>query len=180
MSQARLLACPACARHIRVSEPVCLFCGLVLPDSFGAEPAIPPPPRLTRAGLVSYRARAIAASTAALVTASCGGSLTASTSETDASSAHDSAYGGGDTSALYGADSATGDSALQEDSSGGGFTGGSTTAYGGPGLEPVDASAIDAGVTDATLTPDTAPPVLDASDPDVFRYPVLYGAPPMP
>src|SRR5580692_3003795 len=111
MSQARLLACPACARHIRVSEPACLFCGLVLPDSFGAEPAIPPPPRLTRAGLVSYRARAIAASTAALVTASCGGSLTASTSETDASSAHDSAYGGGDTSALYGADSATGDSA---------------------------------------------------------------------
>lgn len=179
MSQARLLACPACARHIRVSEPACLFCGLVLPDSFGAEPALSPPPRLSRAGLASYRARAIAASTAALVTASCGGSLTASTSETDASSGRDSAYGGGD-SALYGADSATGDSALREDSSSGGFMGATTGAYGGPGLDPLDASETDAGATDATLTPDTAPPVLDASDPDVFRYPVLYGAPPMP
>jgi len=80
MTKARLLACPGCARHVRVSEPACVFCGLVLPKSFADKPALPRPPRMNRAGLFAY-AGVLAASAAALVTSSCGGSLEAGSSE---------------------------------------------------------------------------------------------------
>jgi hypothetical protein len=39
----RLVACPSCARHVRVGEGDCPFCGRSLGDSFGARP-LPPPP----------------------------------------------------------------------------------------------------------------------------------------
>jgi hypothetical protein len=45
----RLLACPACARHVRVDEPCCPFCRVDLPGDFGAGPApVPPPAWATR------------------------------------------------------------------------------------------------------------------------------------
>ncbi len=47
-----LVACPACARHVRVSETACPFCGSVLPDSLReSAPPAPPGVRLTRAAL---------------------------------------------------------------------------------------------------------------------------------
>jgi hypothetical protein len=56
---------------------MCVFCGILLSNSFGEAPALlPPPPGLNRSALYTYRARAIAASTAALLTASCGGAVT--------------------------------------------------------------------------------------------------------
>jgi hypothetical protein len=46
---ARLLACPSCARHVRVDEARCHFCSEVLPDDFGAGPVpVPPPAWLSR------------------------------------------------------------------------------------------------------------------------------------
>ena len=55
MSQPRLVACSSCARHVRVSETACPFCGSVLPDSLreGAPPQ-PPGARLTRAALFAF------------------------------------------------------------------------------------------------------------------------------
>jgi hypothetical protein len=55
---ARLLACPVCARHVRVDERRCPFCVAPLPDSFGADPLPAPPPRgLNRADLYRFKAR---------------------------------------------------------------------------------------------------------------------------
>jgi hypothetical protein len=53
--KARLLACPACTRHVRIDELRCPFCGGPLPDSFGKVAAPSPPPAgLSRAGLYAY------------------------------------------------------------------------------------------------------------------------------
>jgi hypothetical protein len=58
---ARLLACPVCARHVRVNENRCPFCDLALPEDFGAGPAPVPPPRgLSRAEIFRFAARAAA------------------------------------------------------------------------------------------------------------------------
>ena len=54
---ARLLACPSCSRHIRLTEERCPFCGVACPDSFASSPSPVPPPRgLSRAGLSRYSA----------------------------------------------------------------------------------------------------------------------------
>lgn len=54
-SRAHLRPCPACARHVRVSEASCPFCGDALPASF-RESAAPrgPTTRLTRAALFAF------------------------------------------------------------------------------------------------------------------------------
>ena len=54
-----LKACPSCARHARISESVCPFCGSALPASFRTPPPIGSPARrLTRAALLSLGAAA--------------------------------------------------------------------------------------------------------------------------
>ncbi len=59
----RLLGCPRCARHVRVSERRCPFCEMDLPETFGTEPAPRAPPRgISRSAL--YRHGALAAATA--------------------------------------------------------------------------------------------------------------------
>jgi len=67
---ARLLACPSCARHIRVDEERCPFCRVALPDDFGAGPApVPPARHMSREGLYRYgRSGAALVATAALAT----------------------------------------------------------------------------------------------------------------
>ncbi|MDP9152410.1 MAG: hypothetical protein M3O36_20995 [Myxococcota bacterium] len=76
MSRAPLLACPACARHVRVDEDACPFCGAALPSSF-RDTTLPPTPsaRLSRAALYALRVSALSVTTAA-----CGGSVGASAS----------------------------------------------------------------------------------------------------
>jgi hypothetical protein len=71
MPNARLLACPACARHVRVSESSCPFCSGPLPTSFGEAP-LPSPPRsrLSRAALAAF-----SASSLAIASVSCGGTV---------------------------------------------------------------------------------------------------------
>jgi hypothetical protein len=94
---ARLLACPACARHIRVTEAHCPFCGATCPESLASTPPLAPPPRgLSRAGLFRFNALAAAgvvgggAALATGLTASCGRIETPGAEE-DAS--HSSSYG---------------------------------------------------------------------------------------
>jgi len=50
----RLLPCPACARYVRTTDAACPFCAHAL-DSVQAEPLPPPPGRMPRAALYSYR-----------------------------------------------------------------------------------------------------------------------------
>jgi hypothetical protein len=84
---ARLLACPSCARHIRVDEERCPFCSVTCPESFATSPAPVAPPRgLTRAGLVRFGAFATVGAVSggmalgAALTASCGEVRTPATS----------------------------------------------------------------------------------------------------
>jgi hypothetical protein len=59
---AHFLACAACARHIRVDEAQCPFCGVTCPESFASSPAPGVLPLgLTRAGLARFGARTAAA-----------------------------------------------------------------------------------------------------------------------
>ena len=75
----RLLACPACARHIRFTESKCPFCGAFCPGSFGKAPE---PMRLwrgrSRAGQFRFHALAatgvIGGSVAFATLPSCGSS----------------------------------------------------------------------------------------------------------
>jgi hypothetical protein len=67
MTDARLLPCPSCARHVRVSEGTCPFCAAALPASLRSQP-LPRSPgtRLSRAALYAFGASATAL-------AACGG-----------------------------------------------------------------------------------------------------------
>ena len=52
MNNVHLSSCPACARHVRVSEAACPFCGGALSDAFRARPAPrSPTARLSRSAL---------------------------------------------------------------------------------------------------------------------------------
>jgi hypothetical protein len=55
MTNAHLRPCPSCARHARVSEAACPFCGTPFADAFRASPRPKGPgARLTRAALVAF------------------------------------------------------------------------------------------------------------------------------
>jgi hypothetical protein len=55
MKKPHLVACTACARHVRVSEAACPFCGAVFPASLRERaPPLPPGARLTRAALFAF------------------------------------------------------------------------------------------------------------------------------
>ena len=71
MNKARLLACPSCLRHVRVTENACPFCAAAIPVSFRDLP-LPRPParRLSRAALYAFGATTIGLATA------CSGSVT--------------------------------------------------------------------------------------------------------
>jgi hypothetical protein len=88
--KARLIACPTCARHIRLSEACCPFCGVTCSDGFKATPApVRPPPGLNRVELYYFKSRTVAgavrggvALVTALSAASCGGLATGVASDT--------------------------------------------------------------------------------------------------
>jgi len=55
MTQAHLRPCPSCARHVRVNEGGCPFCGESLSDEFRAAPRPRGPgARLSRAALFAF------------------------------------------------------------------------------------------------------------------------------
>lgn len=100
MKKTRLAACPACARHVRISEPRCPFCAAPLASAFQNLTARPTPAvRLSRAALYALGVGALSASAAA-----CGGAVSGSGSEKDSGASDagaddaptgvDSAYGG--------------------------------------------------------------------------------------
>jgi hypothetical protein len=60
MSQAHLIPCPDCARHVRAFESLCPFCASAIPETLRAGvPARRPTGRLTRAALYTFGATSL-------------------------------------------------------------------------------------------------------------------------
>src|ERR1700679_2314267 len=75
MSSAHLVACPSCARHVRVSEAVCPFCATPVPDTTrNLEARRPPTERLSRSALYAFGGGGSLA-----VAAACGGATVTGT-----------------------------------------------------------------------------------------------------
>ena len=142
MTKSHLRACPACARHVRVSEESCPFCGGGLDPAFRASPAPRSPGvRLTRAALFAFGTGTLA------VAPGCSSSPSPSTGPADLADAanpfgNDAAYGGpaisddaGDSSPASGDDA--GDSSPPSGDDAGDATFLSDAAYG--------AAAVDSG-----------------------------------
>ena len=122
MNKGHLVACASCARHLRVTEPACPFCGADLPDALRSRPApaVATSTRLSRAAIF-----AMSTSAATLCAAAC------SSSETQ------TLYGGPPlmVDAAYGGpplDSGTDSPPLLLDA-----------AYGGPPIDAADAADAD-------------------------------------
>ena len=112
MARAHLVACSACARHVRVTEARCPFCDVARDESLRARLAPRgPSARLSRAALVAYGLNAIGVGACGARTAleaagagEHGGMDTADAAllvdahAADSGVASDSAHGGGDTS----------------------------------------------------------------------------------
>ena len=103
MSRSHLRPCTACARHVRVTEAACPFCGASVDASLAASPApLPPAARLSRAALF-----ALGAGTISLTTA-CGGAVESNTRDdggattADGSSQTGDGYDGGNIAVPYG------------------------------------------------------------------------------
>jgi hypothetical protein len=62
--EASLVACVSCARHLRVSEERCPFCGSSVAASAVAEPRLPPASRLGRAALYAFGVGALSVAAA--------------------------------------------------------------------------------------------------------------------
>jgi hypothetical protein len=127
MSQ-RLLPCPACARHVRIIESFCPFCGNTLPLSLrSAAPARMPARRLGRAAIAAFGA-------AALING-CGGDDATTDASTDSSVTVDSSVDSstGDSST---GDSSTADSAMPD-------------AMPDTSIAPAYGAPVDAGPPDA-------------------------------
>ena len=72
MRKAHLVPCASCARHVRVTENACPFCGASLSSELRATPApVPPRTRLSRAGLVALGASVAGAA----LSVACSGSI---------------------------------------------------------------------------------------------------------
>ncbi len=178
MKKPHLAACPSCARHLRVSEVACPFCGAVLPDSLReSTPPQPPAARLTRAALFAFGTGTLALAP--------GCSSSSPNTTPDAGVVFAPPYGlapipdgGTDDGGLGVGIAAYGGSGVMPDSDGGASdatvgdaTVGDDAAYGGPGID------FDSAVgPDAPATQDGAAPQ-DASDDHVSATP-LYGISP--
>jgi hypothetical protein len=77
-----LVACPACMRHIRVTEERCPFCGSDMPSSLREQETPAPVGRLSRAALYALRAGALS-----MTAAACGGAVAGGPGRENSSSA---------------------------------------------------------------------------------------------
>ena len=164
MTNAHLRPCPSCARHARVSEAACPFCGAPFADAFRSSPRPKGPgARLTRAALVAFGT--LGTGSLAL-TPAC--SSSSSAAPTGGGETNDS---GGTAMPLYGA------TPIEADAN---------AVYGSPAI-PLDAEADGPVATplygapaiplDAGNPPDSGDDIKDASE-DHPTFVALYGAAP--
>jgi hypothetical protein len=171
MTKSALSPCPSCARHVRLSEPACPFCGAPLPRGFGEQTApASPARRLNRAALHALRMSAIP-----LTLAACGGSavLVDDAGEGDSATTHDGANGGSSGTASSGGSS-----------TGGGSTSGSSGGFGddGPGVVAAYGGFIpfDAGMTGSSSGGGGETDATEDAKPDHIFIAPPYGLPPIP
>jgi hypothetical protein len=114
-----LAPCPSCARHVRVADLRCPFCGAAQPETRAIAPAPAPTQRLSRAAAYAFSATVAAATSTSLVVAC----STSSTPLYGAPYVVDGEAGGGNKDGATDAD-----------------TGASQPLYGAPayGAQPVD------------------------------------------
>jgi hypothetical protein len=179
MNKTRLLACPACSRHLRASEANCPFCGAEVPTEFKDAPAPRGPGRrLSRAALYAFGATSLGLATA------CSGSVTGI----------GDADGSADGSADVAADVLRGGPAYGgfPGDTGVGPEGGVGPVYGAPadaeplpdgfpsdgGVGPVYGAPADAEPFDG-FEPDASPPDAgEDADADAGGGMAVYGSPP--
>jgi hypothetical protein len=78
MAKSHLRACLKCARHVRVSEVACPFCGDALSEAFRASPApLPPRARLSRAALFAFGTGTATLASAGALTSACSSATSA-------------------------------------------------------------------------------------------------------
>jgi hypothetical protein len=182
MSKAHLAGCPACARHVRVDEASCPFCGTSLPEAFHVRP-VPraPPGRLSRAALYALGAAGTVSASIA-----CGSTPTpsppygapppfdsgiehkdsGSTPFDSGQPIYDAAYGGPTFDSGEPGDATTRDTSSPEDSGPTLFD----AAYGGP--------TFDSGEPDSMNGALYGGPIVDSGEPDTMNGGALYGGPP--
>jgi len=173
MTKPPLSPCPSCARHVRLSEPACPFCGGELPRAFREQTATSSPAkRLNRAALHALRMSAIP-----LTVAACGGSVavTGDGGEGDSAATQDGAGSSGAGSSGAGSSGAA--------SSSGGSSGGTTS--GGSGGAGYDGSTVvaayggfipvDAGVTGSSSSGGGETDAAEDAKPDHILIAPPYG-----
>ncbi len=157
MSLTRLVVCPACARHVRVDETACPFCGTGLPPHMQPKVAVAPPAGLGRAALYAFRVGTLSLTATA---AACGGSVSGSSG--DGAPPPDAAIGDSPESldASSAAD-APSDAASQADARADAASpDGSRPEGGSPDGSPADAAQPrDANVRDVMILPPYGIPV---------------------
>jgi hypothetical protein len=163
MTKSHLRACPACARHVRVSEESCPFCGGGLDPAFRASPAPRSPGvRLTRAALFAFGTGTLA------VAPGCSSSPSPSTGPADLA----------DAANPFGNDAAYGSPAIETDAGDAGDGSevnpfGNDAAYGGPAISDDAGDSSPASGDDAG---DSSPPSGDDAGDATFLSDAAYGA----
>jgi hypothetical protein len=171
VNRSPLSLCPTCARHVRIDEPACPFCGAGLPAAFAAPPAVRSAARLNRAALAALRMGAIGVTAAA-----CGGTVTGGTSADSGPDAQSSPPG----MVVDGSEGSDGEqpgtlldgSDVIDDAAPSGID----AAYGAPGFGILyGAFAFDA----SRREPDAGSAPSDAGTEEDVRNIVPYGLPPV-
>ncbi len=153
-----LVACPSCARHVRVSEAACPFCGVVLAESLrqGAPP-VRPGVRLTRAALFALGTGTVAL--APSCSSSGGGPVSGNVPVPDADVGYDAADVGYDDAANVTVADAYGTPVFDDagdDGNDGADDPVDTPVYGGPGLNDDDGPNVGVDAADANVGVDAA------------------------
>ena len=152
MTANHLLPCPECARHVRVLDPVCPFCGHSLPMAHRAAPA----PRAPRVRLGRAATFAFGAAVATSVAVGCSERERGRTGVDGGSITTDS--GGGTTDAAIDPDAGGMTDAGSTPTDGGGAEDAGGTLDGGP----ADAGQPDAGRDGGGVAPLYGAPAGDA------------------
>jgi hypothetical protein len=147
-----LVACPSCARHVRVSEAACPFCGVVLAESLrqGAPPRRPGV-RLTRAAVFALGTGTVALTPSC--SSSSGGPVSGSAPVPDAA---DVGYDDAANVIVADAYGTPAFDAAGDDGNDGADDPVDTPVYGGPGLNDDDGPNVGGDAADANVGGDAA------------------------
>jgi hypothetical protein len=167
-----LVPCPACQRHVRVSETACPFCAEALPENLRCSAPCPlPTTRLSRAALFAFRASLRGAAVVGASGVAAAATVACSSSGTGAQPLYGGTFypvppvttggSGGAGGAAAGSGGVTSNDPSNEVPLYGGTFTGVGGSGGGNGVAQVDGAVSDAGQNDAS---DTGADLSDSGD----------------